>query len=88
MKKKQYTEFRCPQCSSLLYKYVDSEEPYAGEVKCLKRGCGFVAIRANCVPTKLVELRCQKPFLFLYPACDASTVTKSFLGLMSADGKV
>ena len=59
MEEKQYVEFRCPQCSALLYKYVDTEEPYAGEAKCLKRGCGSVAIRANCVPANLVELRCQ-----------------------------
>ena len=59
MDKKTYTEFRCPSCGSLLCKYIDQENPYAVEIKCQKRGCGTVAIRANVVPTKLVELRCS-----------------------------
>lgn len=54
-----YKEFRCPACSALLCKYTDQEDPYAVEIKCQKRECGSVAIRANCVPTKLVELRCS-----------------------------
>lgn len=55
----KYLEFRCPQCGSLLCKYVDQEKPYAAEIKCQKRGCSTINIRANCVPTNLVELRCQ-----------------------------
>ncbi len=54
-----YLEFRCPQCGSLLCKYHDQEAPYAAEIKCQKRECNTVNIKANCVPTKLVELRCQ-----------------------------
>ena len=54
-----YLEFRCPQCGSLLCKYVDQEKPYAAEIKCQKRGCSTINIRANCVPTNLLELRWQ-----------------------------
>lgn len=56
---KNYLEFRCPSCGSLLCKYMDIDDAYGVEIKCQKRGCGAVAIRANCVPTKLVELRCS-----------------------------
>ena len=50
--------FRC-ECGSLLCKYIDQEDPFAMEIKCQRRGCPNVNIRANCVPAKLVELRCQ-----------------------------
>ena len=51
-------EFRC-ECGALLCKYNDQEDPFAMEIKCQRRNCPNVNIRANCVPTKLVELRCQ-----------------------------
>jgi len=60
MNKDLNLEFRCPDpCGALLCKYEDLENPYAIEIKCQRRGCPNVSIRSNCVPTNLVELRCQ-----------------------------
>jgi hypothetical protein len=56
----KYLEFRCPACSALLCKFKEGETPFAVEVKCQKRGCSHINIKANCVPINLVELRCQE----------------------------
>ena len=56
---KDYLEFRCPADSSLMAKYVDQQDPYAVEVKCQKRGCVNLNTKSNCIPTKMVELRCE-----------------------------
>ena len=57
---KKYLDFRCPACGALLCKYKDQQSPYAVEIKCQKRGCSHINIKANCVPINLVELRCQE----------------------------
>lgn len=57
---KKYLDFRCPACGALLCKYVDGNNPYAVEIKCQRRGCSHINIKANCVPINLVELRCQE----------------------------
>jgi len=40
-------------------KFCDKQEPYAIEIKCQKRSCNNINTKSNCVPTKIVELRCE-----------------------------
>ena len=57
---KDYLEFRCPEpCGALMCKYCDTQEPFAVEIKCQKRSCTNINTKSNCVPTKIVELRCE-----------------------------
>jgi len=60
MSSNKNTDFRCPACGALLCKYKDTEHSYAVEIKCQKRGCSHINIKANCVPINLMELRCQE----------------------------
>ena len=55
----EWIDYRClPPCNKLLCRYIETETPFAFEIKCSNRKCHTINNRGNCITLNLVEMRC------------------------------